>query len=255
MCTLITLWQCHTMAPLVLGLNRDEFLDRPTQHLHLWDDSSVCRDPDGARDRIQVAAGKDLRSGGTWFGVTGKVVAGLTNQRHGNPGRRWPRSRGEIVLRALAQDDLAAVHGALEALPMREYGPFHLLACDGEGLGWWTNRNGVLQRFGVEPGPHVLGNDGLDDPRDEVVARLMKELDEAQTLPDDELQASFRSLLARHGRGWPCVHLGAYGTRSSAILCRGGASDLLFATEGPPCTSPWQDKSGLLRELRGTADP
>src|SRR5690606_29097670 len=43
-------------------------------------------------------------------------------------------------------------------------------------------------------------------------------------------------------RGAPCVHAGAYGTRSSQIVVvpDRGAPRIRF-TAGPPCTSPWQD--------------
>jgi hypothetical protein len=55
-----------------------------------------------------------------------------------------------------------------------------------------------------------------------------------------------------HGAGRPCVHYNeVYGTRSSALLWWGGERSRYWITEGPPCRSPWVDRSGLLKMLGG----
>src|SRR3954453_20048798 len=71
--------------PIVIAANRNEFYDRPTRPLHIWDD-----DPN-------IAGGRDLRAGGTWLGVTrdGRFAA-VTNIR-GNDGPPNARSRGTLV--------------------------------------------------------------------------------------------------------------------------------------------------------------
>ena len=58
MCLVLLSFKNHTRYRLVLAGNRDEFYDRPTSPADFWED-----DPN-------VLAGRDLREGGTWMGVT-----------------------------------------------------------------------------------------------------------------------------------------------------------------------------------------
>lgn len=274
MCTLIALWQIHPSAPLVLALNRDEFLGRPTKNLMLWDDLPPAE---------RIVGGRDLRSGGTWFGVGKAVVAALTNQKRpmteaealragATPSQR-PRSRGELVLKSAQATLAGAGMRELAALPASDFDPFHLLACDGEEMFWLTNREGEMELTEVKPGVHVLGNDGLDNEADPVVRALHSDLADAHRWAEDELLENLRDILASHGTGRPCVHYNdLYGTRSSAILiwgnrrphdeARSGASGeasgdrsasrgpRIWTTDGPPCQNAWTDQSDLLAELQ-----
>jgi len=240
-CTLITLWRCHPSARLIVALNRDEFKSRPTAPVSLWADEG---------EAPPIVAGKDLRAGGTWFGVGRRVVAGLTNQRHAT-GRAFPgeRSRGELVVRALRAESVGQVAADLCALPAHAYGSFHLVAADADQMIWCTNRSQVWEIYPTEPGLHVLGNDGLDEERDAVVANLRRELHGAEALEPAPLLERLKGLLARGGEGWPCVDLGLYGTRSSAILWWGCRRARLWTTDGPPDNAEWIDQSSLLTAL------
>jgi len=53
---------------LLIAANRDEYADRPTAAMHWWSEG--------------ILAGKDLKAGGTWLGVTksGRFAA-VTNVR------------------------------------------------------------------------------------------------------------------------------------------------------------------------------
>lgn len=240
MCTLITLWKCHTSAPLVLALNRDEFLARPATGAELWN---------GADPAKRIVAGRDLKSGGTWFGVGPNVVAGLTNHRSTIPSRPGIRTRGDLVVRALQSPNVRAAADELTALPAKEFGDFHLLACDRETMLWITNRSGEFEVTEVAPGVHVLGNYGLDNETDPVVANLHQALNGVASLPRAELDNFLKSVLARKGPGWPCVDMGPYGTRSSAILHWGGDHDKLLTTDGSPDRTEWRDQTRLLAQL------
>ena len=86
MCLIVFAYNCHPVYRLILGANRDEFRDRPTDPSRFWSDAP------------HLLAGRDKVAGGTWLGVTkaGKVAA-ITNYR--DPRRHvsgFP-SRGNLV--------------------------------------------------------------------------------------------------------------------------------------------------------------
>lgn len=243
MCTLIFLWKVHASAPLVLAANRDEMLDRPTAPMAAWP-------PDADGSTPGIVAGRDLLAGGTWLGVGRRVVAALTNHRPAaGRSRAGARSRGELVERALRAGSLEEVRAFLLAAPAADYGPFHLIATDGDAMIWATNRTGAMELREVAPGVHALGNYGLDNPDDPVVANVAREWGSAAELAElneDDLRARLANLLKRGGPGWPLVRLGPYGTRSAALLSWGGPAPKLFVAEGPPDSAPFTDMSTLL---------
>jgi uncharacterized protein with NRDE domain len=240
MCTLIALWQCHPSAPVVLALNRDEFLERPTAPFSLWENL----DPPG-----RLVSGRDLQAGGTWFGVGERVAAALTNHRIGGRSRPGQRSRGELVTRALCAPDLDSVAREFAMLPAMDYGSFHLLATDGRAMIWITNREDRMELHPVEPGIHVMGNYGLDNEKDPVVVNVASALEGVGSLSTDALQGRLTEVLSRRGDGWPCVDLGIYGTRSSSMLWWGGPTPRLIGTDGSPDRNVWQDRTELLAAL------
>ena len=107
----------HTSAhlPIVIAANRDEFYDRPTHALHLWDDDK------------NIAGGRDLRAGGTWLAITqeGRFAA-VTNIRGIDVPN--PRSRGELVGN-FVRSDLDPLDYAQQIQP-QEYAGFHLITGD-----------------------------------------------------------------------------------------------------------------------------
>jgi len=235
MCTLIALFDVHPGTPLVLALNRDEFLERPTTSVHRWTDAAIV-------------AGRDDESGGTWFAVGDSVVAGITNHRRGNSSPRGGRSRGELVVRAATAKSGDEVATWLMAEDPEAFGGFHLLVCDGTTLRCFTNADGAMREERAGPGVHVLGNFGLDDVDDPVVATVGAAARSllADKPDDDALTAGLQSILRRHGEGWPCVHFGPFGTRMSALLSWPIDRPRLLVTEGAACEAEWRDESGLL---------
>lgn len=131
MCLIAFAIDAHAACPLLIAANRDEFLDRPTAGLHRW------ALPSGA----EVLAGRDLRDGGTWLGLSASGrVAMLTNVRDGQPGT-GQRSRGELPTRWLAGDvtwpDLQA------RIDPNAYGGFNLVVGDFHQhfWAWLSNRD------------------------------------------------------------------------------------------------------------------
>src|SRR3954462_3404543 len=106
MCTLVILRRPEHDWPVVIGANRDEMIDRPAK-------------PPGRHwaDRVEVVAGLDLLAGGSWLGISEGGVAAEILPRHGSLGSAGGlRSRGELVLEALAHADAAAAAAALSQL-------------------------------------------------------------------------------------------------------------------------------------------
>ena len=238
MCTLIVALRCRDEAPLVLALNRDELLARPTESMHLWQG-----------DDVPIVAGRDRRSEGTWFAIGPHLVAALTNDRSTSPSMAGERTRGELVVNAARATSFEQARAELATIDPAAYGGFHLIVTDTEEMLWATNRGKALEIQDVPAGIHVLGNFGMDEPEDPVVQRLSAALDDVTGAPEQDFDDALTKMLRSHGEGWPCVHYGPYGTCSAAVLHRGGDRDKLRITDGPSCTSEWRDVTELLQQL------
>ena len=150
MCLIAVRWRPGSPEPLLLLGNRDEFYDRPSAPLGWWE---------GER----LLAGRDLRAGGTWLGVTrdGRCAA-ITNFRQpGPPGPEAP-SRGQLPARFLEGGLSPAAFLEVLRGEAGRYNPFNLLLSDGETLLGYQSRNGRV--VPLEPGLHVLSNGDFDEP-------------------------------------------------------------------------------------------
>jgi hypothetical protein len=240
-CTLALAFHADRRWPLVVAANRDERLARPSED---W----ALRQPPGAP---RHASPRDAVAGGTWIGVGASgVFAGITNF-HASPGHPPDpsrRSRGEIVSRMLGQPSAVAARALCAATDPALHNPFHLLVADAAtAFLWWHDGDGSsLEDLG--PGLHVATErspHGRDRRGEALRARW----------PVDPSPERLRALLGSHelppGPG-VCIHYGdLYGTRSSSILRIAPAlhhSELL-AADGPPCTTPFEDRSALLVSL------
>jgi uncharacterized protein with NRDE domain len=239
-CTLIALVGLPGLPRLVLAANRDEFLARETAPTSVFEAHGVS-----------MVGGRDKVAGGSWLAFGPRVVAGLTNDRSGGIPYPGTRSRGALVTRAAASADLAGARAVLEE-DEGGYGPFHLLLAAGDELLYAHNQGERIEVRGVEPGVHVLGNYGLDDEGDPIVANihgdLRRFLDRGPSRGD--LLSRTRAILMRHGPGWPCVHMGIYGTRYSALAVVDDDDLHLEVTEAASCQVGHSDHTGLLRAVR-----
>jgi len=237
MCTLIALHRCLPDVPLVVAANRDEYLDRPSE---------------GPATRAGgIVAPLDLRAGGTWLGVNpAGVFAAVTNR----PGPPDParRSRGLLVLDALAAESAVEAAVLLRRLPERAYNGFNLFVADAEDAFVAVYRDAV-RVTALAPGAHVIGN---ADPDDRGVPKVARLLDAVAPLAGAPLAVAWRRLAAvcrgHDGGGSPlddtCIHAGGYGTRSSTLLALGapGVPDRLRFAGGPPCRTAYADLDPLL---------
>jgi len=139
MCTLIAFHRCFADAPLVVAANRDEFLERPTEGPALREASISSSRRTGRSGRggasaraTRVVAPRDLRAGGSWLGVNASgLFAAITNRRCDSPDPSR-RSRGWLVMEALAEPSAERAAERFARLPGDAYNPFNLFVADRE---------------------------------------------------------------------------------------------------------------------------
>jgi uncharacterized protein with NRDE domain len=165
MCVLLLAYKQHARYPLVVAANRDEFYDRPTDAASFWIDAPG------------VLAGRDLRQGGTWLGITreGRFAA-LTNFRDAEATLTDRPSRGHLVSRFLIGDEQPEVYLAGIAREGHQYNGFSLVAGARDSLCYYSNREGQVRV--LPPGVYGLSNHLLDTPWPKVARgkRVMTEL-------------------------------------------------------------------------------
>ena len=150
MCLIVFAFNCHPVYSLIMGANRDEFRDRPTDPAGFWSDAP------------HILAGRDKQAGGTWLGVTtdGRLAA-ITNYR--DPRRQVvdPPSRGKLVANFL--NDTMVTPEEFHGILSRDgqlYDGFNLLYGTSNELYYFTNRGGSSGP--ITPGIHGLSNHLLD---------------------------------------------------------------------------------------------
>jgi uncharacterized protein with NRDE domain len=249
MCTLIALHRVHPGAALVIAANRDEFFERPAQGPALR-----------ASHAGSVVAPLDTRAGGTWLGVNrAGVFAAITNVSCPEPDPER-RSRGWLVMDALAARSAREAAEKLEGLPMGSYNPFNLFVADAEDAFGFCYEESV-RAVPQGEGAWVIGNAPLDGAEPTKLAALRRRLEAVDAeRADDGLLDDLADLCREHEPGprgpldAVCVHTEAYGTRSSCLLRLsdaglGDASSVLRWAEGAPCRNDYRDFSPLLRDL------
>jgi uncharacterized protein with NRDE domain len=244
MCTLIALHRCVPGVPLIVAANRDEFTERPSE-------APALRE----LGRGFVLAPRDAQAGGTWLGVNpAGVLAAITNRRAESPDPSR-RSRGLLVLDALAAESAAEAATAALALPHGAYNPFNLFVADAQRA--FAISYGVAPK-GIElaAGSHVIGNADLDAPPPAKVARIAGAAAQVVSAAPAEQLERLADLCRSHGGGGAatddvCVHAGAYGTRSSTLLrlAETASESALLYADGEPCRTAYRDYTPLLHQL------
>jgi len=243
-CTLVLAWQVFDDAPIAAAANRDERTGRPS------------RPPAVIDDEPRVVAPGDEEAGGTWIGynAAGLFVA-ITNRRR-EPGFDAERSRGLLVRDALASEShREAVAAVRDELAAREYDGFNLVIADA-GDATLLEWDGVLRATHLDPGIHVVVNEGHDEAAPKAVrirdavrpsprAEPTGDADHVHdSEPDVDVSAWFdraKGVLRDHDLG-ACVHGEGYGTRSSSLVAvdASGTGRYWFA-DGRPCETDYAD--------------
>ncbi len=263
MCLLIVAWYPGEPWPLIVGANRDEWLDRPTTAI-------TVLQAEGPR----IVGGRDERAGGTWLAVNQfGVVCGLTNRPMPDGPDPGKHSRGRLPLLAAAQRTAVTATDALvEELGTHGYNPAWLLVGDRHSLSALAvDGKRATEPVDLEPGIHVLENAPLGQPS--VKVDHVRAILEAATAGGVPLWEALPAVLGDHsvpdasagGRHFAdgrerreatlaaCVHADGYGTRSSAVIrIPAGEADLpeMLVADGPPCTTPFVDTRELWSDPR-----
>jgi len=223
MCLILLAYDVHPQYRIILAANRDEFYDRPTLPMAFWEDEPG------------ILAGRDLKGGGTWLGIShaGRFSA-ITNYREPGGPKPGAPSRGHLVSDFLTENLSSRPY--LEAVSSvgQAYSGFNLIVADASGLYYYSNRKPGIHQ--LEPGWHGLSNHLLNTPWPKVerglallksailgddpvnMTPLFQLLKDRQIPPDDSLPdtgvgTAWERLLS------PVFILSpGYGTRSSSVM-------------------------------------
>ena len=232
MCLIAFAYKVHPVYNLVLAANRDEFFARPTKAVHYWTDVP------------NLYAGRDLKEGGTWLGLTrdGKFSA-VTNYRDGPAPQQREQSRGRLTVDFLSGPLSADTFFENLTPSASAYGGFNLLCGDADGLHYLSNAGGGRQT--LNPGIFGLSNAHLDTPWPKVV-RAKHRLQNLLEQPDVDPLAVMRILHDRQpaadedlpNTGIPAewekllsaafIRADEYGTRCTTVLLQEYSGRTLF---------------------------
>jgi uncharacterized protein with NRDE domain len=175
MCLIVIGYNHHPDYRLIFAANRDEFYQRPSSAADFWIDES------------SLLAGRDLKEGGTWCGITknGRFAA-ITNYRDMKSIKQNALSRGRIVTDFLLGTSSPELHSKNLIESSDLYNSYGLIFGNGNELFFFSNQTKELVK--IKAGIHGLSNHLLDTPWFKV--RKGKELlknaiDKRDTLVDD----------------------------------------------------------------------
>ncbi len=223
MCLLIIAYKIHPKYRLIVAANRDEYYARPTCFLNFWSEN-----PD-------IIAGRDLKSMGTWLGITRKGrFSAVTNYRDPKAVKEGRPSRGLLVKGFLESDMNAEKYLSFVKKESSKYNPFNLIVGDREGLWYYSNRADIRK---LKPGIYGLSNHLLDTPWPKVrkakqeikkiIEKEIKEIDVEKIFsvlkdksmpPDHELPDTGVGYEKERMLAPIFIESPDYGTRSSSVI-------------------------------------
>lgn len=186
MCLIAFAWKAHPDYPLIVAANRDEWHDRPTAAAAWWNDHPC------------VLAGRDLKAGGTWLGISrnGRFAA-LTNFRDPSDKKSDAPSRGHLVSRFLGAAESARDYLLALRQDAHRYQGFNLLVGDGDSLFYFSSRTGQI--LPVPAGVHALSNHMLNEPWPKVeMAKSALGAVLGRELPDEARQMAIYEFLSNN---------------------------------------------------------
>jgi uncharacterized protein with NRDE domain len=255
MCTLISFYRTFEAYPVVVGMNRDEVVNRR------------CTGPQLIRKGLKIYAPIDLHAGGTWLGINEcGVLAAVLNRvsEKPNDAPACPRSRGLLCLDALARHSAAEIREfVMEETQEPRYNKFDLLCMDSKNafLIHYDNVE-TIRTEELQAGLHVLVNYESTEPttsetnrkaRERSMLRKEKALELLEELQPGKVEEAIDRLIQvfRNHENGVCQHRtrhdlserasDEFATRSSTIIAAKGAPAIFLHTNGSPCTSEYED--------------
>jgi len=151
MCLIILATKSHKKFPFIFAANRDEFYERPTAKA------------DFRTEHPQMLAGKDLKDGGTWLGITreGKFAA-ITNFRDLSIIKDNAPSRGNIVKNFLVNEVTTKDYSSHLISEGKNYNGFNFIYGDVNSLNYYSNVTNSVEE--IPDGVHGLSNHLLNTP-------------------------------------------------------------------------------------------
>jgi uncharacterized protein with NRDE domain len=225
MCLILFAYKMHPSYRLIVAANRDEFYERPSSPAEFWEDAP------------QVLAGRDLKEGGTWLGITreGKFAA-ITNYRDPAAVKAGAPSRGKLVSNFLTGGESAVAYLKKVSRQAHKYNSFNLICGDDADIFVYSSRADVQK---LEAGIYGLSNRLLDSSWPKV-RRGKKALTEAMMEKGAALETKLFTILANRkiapDKKLPSTGISlewerllspifiespGYGTRSSTVLLIG----------------------------------
>lgn len=177
MCLLVFAYHKHPRHKLIVAANRDEDYRRPARAARFWDTKN------------DILAGKDLKAGGTWMGITrsGRFSA-ITNYRDLSISKENPPSRGHLVLDFLKESDPPEAYLERVDQKAEQYAGFNLLVGSADDLFFYSNQQQSIQQ--LSEGIYGLSNHLLDTPWPKV-KRAKSQLQQIVHQPDISETALF----------------------------------------------------------------
>lgn len=176
MCLITFSYQQHPKYRLIFAANRDEKHERPTRQAKFWD------------NHPEILAGKDLKAGGTWMGITqyGSWAA-LTNFRNPSIRRDDPPSRGKLVLDYLKNGDRPEDYLRELHPKANQYMGFNLLVGSMDQLGYYSNQQNEIEL--LDSGLYGLSNHLLDTgwPKVQRAKEKLNELIKDESISEEAL--------------------------------------------------------------------
>ncbi len=246
MCTLALLLRPGEL--LAVSGNRNELLARPASGPRVHSELEP-----------RVLMPRDEVGGGSWLGLNARgLFVAVTNRRGGGVDAER-KSRGLLVVEALAQSSARDLHAQLAALPGERHNGFHLVYADLREAFVTVGDGARIEQHALAAGQlHLItersfgagerGRKG-EGLRERTVAAELGPL--GPNLPS---LAAWREPMTHHAAEpleGACVHADSfgYGTRSSfQLLLRPSGAQALW-TQGHPCVNAPRDLAPELAEL------
>lgn len=222
MCLMVFANNYHPDYKLIFAANRDEFYERPSHIANFWNDHS------------ELLAGRDLKEGGTWCGITkGGRFAAITNYREIKSIKKNVLSRGKIVTDYLLGNSPPELFAEGLSDSSDKYNGYSLVFGDESNLFFFSNQTGTPEK--ILPGIHALSNHLIDTPwfnvrrgkelleetinrNENIVEDLFALLADKNKSPDNELPKTGLDKKIEKEISSIFVDTPGYGTRSSTVI-------------------------------------